>query len=225
MFGRPVLLAGVLAAAVAVPYVLLDKNLAQTARGQWNRLFAASNSKPADTPAGSAAISPSVPSAPAVAIEEAFRFEIRPEWVISRWPNVSAVTGDKQLGMRVALATGTQPDDVAGSLTYYFDEHHQLQRITLLGQTGDARRLLAAVVAPYGLKSLPTTDAAHYIAGNPKKPTSEVLVRFAPSAPNQAPSARLEVAMDLRRADAVGWEKKWEGASEPSLVPSSFRPW
>ena len=39
MFSRPVLFVGVLIAAVAVPYVLLDKNLANTARGQWNRLL------------------------------------------------------------------------------------------------------------------------------------------------------------------------------------------
>jgi hypothetical protein len=228
MFSRPVLFVCVLAAAVGVPYLLLDKNLAQTARGQWNRLFAEPSPKPTDAPPGGAvqgAFHPTAPATPAATIEEAFRFEIQPAWVISRWPNASTMTGAKQLGMRVALASGTRSDDVAGSLTYYFNEHHQLQRITFLGQTGDARRLLAAVVTRYGLQSLPTTDAAHYIAGNPKKPTSEVLVRFSPTAANQTPSARLEVAVDLRRADIVGWEKRQLDAGEPSLVPSSYRPW
>ena len=46
------------------------------------------------------------------------------------------------------------------SNTYYFDQHHQLQRITFTGLTAEPRRLLAAVVTPNGLKSQPTTQAA-----------------------------------------------------------------
>src|SRR5204862_1183718 len=103
------------------------------------------------------------------------------------------VAGDpKQLGMRVALVSGTRPDDVAGSMTYYFDEYHRLQRITFTGLTQDARRLLAAVVTPNGLKSQPTTHAAHYIAGDPQKPTSEVIVRHMPTLVSNSAHARVE---------------------------------
>jgi hypothetical protein len=164
-------------------------------------------------------------SAPPVGVEEAFRFEIQPDWVVSRFASVSTVAGDpKQLGMRVALVSGTRPDDLAGSLTYYFDDHHQLQRITFTGRTGGARRLLAAVVPANGLKSLPTTGAARYVAGDPKKPTSQVMVNYLPVMPAQS-NSRMEVAVDLRRADVVGWEKRQTEQREPIIRPSSHRMW
>src|SRR5262249_24941689 len=156
MFARPILFLGVLAACVAVPYVLLDEHLAQSVRGQWNRL--AGSDPPQNEDPVAAALTTvhavAAPKVPPTTIEQAFRFDITPPGVASRWPKASTVAGDpKQLGMRVALVTGTQPADVAGSLTYFFDEHHQLQRITFTGLTADPRRLLATVVTPNGLKS------------------------------------------------------------------------
>jgi hypothetical protein len=225
MFQRPVLLIGLLVAAVAVPYLLLDKNVAQSARGQWQRLVGKPEKEAAAAaPAAPVAATAVAYSAPPVGVEEAFRFEIQPPWVLARFPNVSTVAGDpKQLGMRVALVTGTRPDDLAGSLTYYFDQHHQLQRITFTGRTGDARRLLGALVPVHGLKSLPTTGAAHYVAGDAKKPTSQVTVTYLPAMPSES-NTRLEVAVDLRRSDVIGWEKKQQDAGEPRLVPP-FQRW
>ena len=225
MFTRRLLFAGVLIAAVGVPYLLLDKRLRETARGQWQRLTGLV-SAPAD--AGEAA-KPSVTLAsaalPPASIEEAFRFDVRPDWVTGRWPQVTTVAGGpKQLGLRVALVSGTRGDDVAGSLTYYFDEHHQLQRLTFTGETADARRLLAATVTPHGLRSLPTTGAAHYVGGNPKQPTSQVVVKYLPQVSQKATS-RLDVSVDLRREDVVGWDRRARDGGEPSLLPPSYRPW
>ncbi|HZN35222.1 MAG TPA: DUF6690 family protein [Pirellulaceae bacterium] len=228
MFQRPVLLVSLLAAAVGVPYLLLDKNLSETARGQWRRLSGSLSATPAATSENASKSGIETPAAltvPQVSIEEAFRFDVRPEWVASRFKSVSTVTDSKQLGMRVALVSGTRPDDVAGSLTYYFDEYHQPQRITFTGQSGDARRLLAAVVGPYGLKSLPTTDAARYVAGNPKQPTSQVVVKYLPQLQGSPTSPRNEIALDLRRTDAIGWEQRQVQAGEASLLPPSYRQW
>jgi hypothetical protein len=232
MFGRPMLFAGVLLAAAVVPYVLLDENISKTARGQWNRLVGKADEKKGDvlanlkeaTEKAQAALAPAAPAPPA-AIEEIFRFDVTPQWVTSRWPRVSTVAGEpKHLGMRVPLVSGTQPHDIAGSLTYYFNEHHQLQRITFTGLTGDPRRLLAATVTPNGLKSQPTTHAAHYTAGNPKQPTSQVTVKHLPVVTAGARS-RAEVAVDLRRGDVATWTEKAAQQSEPSLLPTSYRRW
>jgi uncharacterized protein DUF6690 len=227
MSSRPLLFIGVLAAAFAVPYVLLDENLSQTAKSRWNRLWGKSASKTADPLADATRLTSSSAGLvmPSAAIEEIFRFDIQPQWVTSRWPRVSTVAGDgKQLGMRVAVVTGTRPDDIAGSLTYYFDDHHQLQRITFSGLSGDSRRLLAAVVTPNGLKSQPTTDAAYYIAGNPKKPSSQVTVRHLPVV-RADEQARQEIAVDLKRSDIVRWTEKAAQEAEPSLLPNSYRKW
>ena len=46
-----------------------------------------------------------------------------------RWPRVTTVPQFALAGLRVPLVTGTQIDDLAGSLTYYFDRTDQVQRI------------------------------------------------------------------------------------------------
>jgi hypothetical protein len=227
MFSRPMLFLGVLVASVAVPYVLLDKQLGKSVRDNWNRL-AKNSQRTKEEPLASALTTVPAATAPktlAPSIEQAFRFDATPQWVSSRWPRASTVAGNpKELGMRVALVTGTQPEDVAGSLTYYFDDHHQLQRITFTGLTADPRRLLATVVTPHGLKSQPTTDAAHYIAGDGRKPTSEVTVRHLPVV-GADENARVEVSVDLSRDDALTWRGKAEREPEIKLIPSSYRRW
>ena len=45
------------------------------------------------------------------------------------------------------LVTGTAEDDLAGSLTYYFDARQQVQRIVFEGTTGDARKLIRFLVS------------------------------------------------------------------------------
>ena len=233
MFGRPMLFAGVLIAAAVVPYVLLDENISKTARGQWNRLMGKGGEKKAvgvanfKDAAGSTAgaLAPATAVPPAAAIEEIFRFDVTPQWVTSRWPRVSTVAGEpKHLGMRVPLVSGTLPHDIAGSLTYYFDEHHQLQRITFTGLTGDPRRLLAATVTSNGLKSQPTTHAAYYTAGDPTRPTSRVTVRH-PLTVRADARTQAEVAVDLRRGDVTTGTEKATQPHEPSLLPTSYRRW
>ena len=236
MFSRPMLLLGILVASVVVPYVLLDKNLSQTAQAQFNRLVGKGESAdPANTLEGlklpwgegqaAASATPAATSAaklPPVALEEAFRFDATPLWVTSRWPRVSTVTGEpNQLGMRVALATGTRPDDVAGSLTYYFDDHHQLQRITFYGVTGDEQRLLAFLVNTYKLKTAATTGVARYVAGPLDKPTSLVTVRLMPVVQADAQLARAEVSVDLTRGDVVNTSPTRDVAP----LPTTYRRW
>lgn len=230
MFSRPVLFFGVLLASVVVPYFVLNEELAATARGQWQRLKGVAGSRAATTenePArGLATPLGSVPPAPGAAIEQAFRFDINPQWVSSRWPRVSMVHGGlDQLGMRVAWVSGTRPDDVAGSLTYYFDQHHQLQRITFTGLAAEPRRLLGTVISSYSLKSLPTTEAAHYVAGDPKQPTSEVLVRHLPLVSSEPGAARYEVSIDLRGGDTLSPATAAERDAEVRLLPSHYRRW
>jgi hypothetical protein len=223
------LLAGLLLAALAIPYVLSDPRIQQAAKRAAKPATevgaaAGSSAGPANSPQGatSPAADAGVRSLP---LEELFRFDRTPQWVTATWPAVSTVAGDpEQLGMRVALVSGTQPDDIAGSLTYYFDDHHQLQRITFSGLTADPRRLLAVTATRTGLKSVPTTGFARYIAGDEKQPTSRVVVQHLPMVRATA-AARMEVAVDLKRADVAGWEKRAAEQPEPSLLPASYRRW
>ncbi len=95
-------------------------------------------------PAGPAA-EPALPRLEGESVDDlagVFRFDITPGWVIQRWPRVSTGLADPRLeGYRVPLVTGTDPADLAGALTYYFDPDQKVQRITFRGTTGDVREL------------------------------------------------------------------------------------
>lgn len=229
MFSRPVLFIAVLLAAVVVPYVALNEQLSASARSQWQRVTNLVTPPPAEPSLDQKLLelvntAATTHSQPAVAIEEAFHFEITKAWVAQRWSRISMVHGDlDHLGMRVAWVSGIQPDDVAGSLTYYFDQHHQLQRITFTGQAVEPRRLLAAVIPAFHLQSLPTTDAAHYVSGDRDDPTSEVLVKHLPTIRPGPNEPRVDVSIDLRRGDVLS--PRAESPGDKPLLPSGYRRW
>ncbi|NLS97101.1 MAG: hypothetical protein GXX96_33610 [Planctomycetaceae bacterium] len=88
---------------------------------------------------------------------EVLRFDLTPSFVAQRWPRVTTSLYELDLqGFRVPLVTGTDPDDLAGSLTYYFNQDRRLQRITFAGTTGDYRRLLYLLTTYYGFVNRPT---------------------------------------------------------------------
>jgi hypothetical protein len=209
MFSRPMLFLGVLAAAVVVPYVLLNKNLSTTASSHWNKIVGSESgdavqtawpysSTATATPANFSTASEPVP------LEQVFRFDFSPRTVTDLWPRVSTVLGDtNQMGLRVALITGTQPDDVAGSLTYYFDDHHQVQRITLQGTTGDERRLVQLLTTQHGLQAAPSLRAGLYtLTGADGKQSSLQLIHL-PVVRSTTPNNRAELAVDLYRSAGV----------------------
>lgn len=96
-------------------------------------------------------------------LREVIRFDINPDWVISRFARVSTVLSDLSLrGLRVPLVTGTKAEDIAGTLTYYFDGAGGLQRLTIHGFTGNPSTLISTMTEHYGLQSEPTLEAGVY---------------------------------------------------------------
>ena len=207
----------VLCAAVGIPYFSTEWNKS----GQWfSGRSAAETPAATDAPAAvnatgmsnlagpnSPAIATTGPSAvnaasapPVVDLAEALRFEVTSAWVVGRWPRVTAGLPDEDLqGYRVALVTGTRDDDLAGSLTYYFNKHQRCQRITFQGSTGDARKLIAYLTQRYGFKKQTSNDPNLYLYqirwnGNP---LSELHIRPARVIRADAPLARFEVLLAM----------------------------
>src|SRR5437870_5692086 len=88
MLSRPMLFLGVLVAAVVVPYVMLDDNLSKTARAQWARIVGNVEKETDELTAvmhkfggGAPSITPASSGSAPVAIEQAFRFDVSPQWV------------------------------------------------------------------------------------------------------------------------------------------------
>ncbi|HEY2882112.1 MAG TPA: DUF6690 family protein, partial [Pirellulales bacterium] len=134
MIKRAVRLAAMAGAVVGVPYVAsewpkLKANVTQmVSKSPFGGSTAArpvstSSSLPVIVSSDPRVLGAQPPSdePPLVEMAEVFRFDVTPNWVLARWPRVSAGISDDTLhGLRVAWISGMRPDDVAGSLTYYF---------------------------------------------------------------------------------------------------------
>jgi hypothetical protein len=213
MFNRGILFIIVLGAAIVVPYVMFDDGLSKTARSEWQRFMGPGDGS---VPAQGGSLSwfqsqpqqplplDNGPSLPPVSIEEALRLDVTPVWVTSRWTRVGTVVGDTdQMGLRVALVSGVQPNDVAGSLTYYFDQRHQLQKITFTGMTGDESRIITHLMNNFGLRPAPTLTAGLYQAQVGPNKMSTAHVNHLPVVRASATNARRELAIELFRPGVV----------------------
>ena len=133
---------------------------------------------------------------------EVLRFDGSPEWVMARWPRVTAGLAELELqGYRVPLVSGTSQDDLAGSLTYYFDKDRHTARIIFHGTTGDPRKLVSLVTSRYHFQPEKTADpglSLFQVKWN-GKPHSELRIRPARVVRANQPHARFEVDLAIRR--------------------------
>jgi hypothetical protein len=129
-------------------------------------------------------------------------FDVNPAWVLSNWPRVSAGLAELDLqGYRVPLVSGTQEDDLAGSLTYYFDREQRVARITFTGSTGDPRKLIALLTSRFGFMR-ETSDDPSVIVYDVKwnnKPRSELKVRPVRIVRAEDPHGRYDVELSIKR--------------------------
>jgi hypothetical protein len=110
--------------------------------------------------------------------DDVFRFDIVPEWIINRWRQVTPGLSQLELqGYRVPLVTGTAVDDLAGSLTYYFNARQQVQRISFQGTTGDAGRLIRFLAGRYqfGRRMTKNPGLVRYEVARPTGPPASAL--------------------------------------------------
>jgi uncharacterized protein DUF6690 len=203
--GKPGWVLVLLAGAFVVPYTLCNPELRSTvakALAGGGEAAGKSASIPTDraaVPDTSATGAPVPPQAPACDIATAISFDVSPQWVTGTWPRATAVPDAIHSGLRVPLVTGVMPDDLVGTLTYYFDEQQRLQRITFTGNTADPRRLVTIITGQYRLKPQSTLDAGLYQSKWNSRVISSLHIRRAPLAKRGA----YEVQLDLNRADVA----------------------
>lgn len=134
---------------------------------------------------------------------EVFRFDVSPRWVADNWPRVSTALAQLELqGYRVPLVTGSAEDDLAGSLTYYFNPWQQLQRITFIGTTGDVRRLVTFMTSKHGFARRLTNDPGQFlyeVPGPTGTPRGILWIRHFPVLKADRPHERYEVNLTLDR--------------------------
>lgn len=133
-------------------------------------------------------------------LREALRFDINPDWVIGRFSRVSTVLADLNLkGLRVPIVTGIKADDVAGTMTFYFDSSDRLQRLTFHGFTGDKRRFTQIMVEHYGLKREPALEAGVYTKRWNGHPVHFMRLTHAPVVYSDAVHQKYTVFLELNQ--------------------------
>jgi hypothetical protein len=135
-----------------------------------------------------------------VGIAEAIRFDVTTASIINRWPRVTAgLPEDNLQGYRVPLVTGTRHDEIAGSLTYYFNNQQLCQKITFQGVTGDPTKFTSYIVSNFGLNRQASSDPGMHLYQTRwnGKPVSELQIKVMPVVKADAPHARYEVQLTL----------------------------
>lgn len=141
-----------------------------------------------------------LPPTPIHSLGDILRFDISPPWVTASFPRVSTVLANLQLdGLRVPLVTGTTPDDLAGTLTYYFDSYKRLQRISLQAVSGNPTRAIAELQQRYQLQQEPSLGGGLYMMKWNGQPTSVLHVAPAAVIRADAPYSRFNLFLELNQ--------------------------
>jgi len=223
ILNKPLTAALLVAGAAGGPYVLYETDAGDAARSTANQVLGVSHPSPTDSGAtvGSAssskgwwwgseaadvsvaAQSQAVPMRSVTQINslaEVLRFDIPPAWVMQNFPTINTGVGDLQLdGLRVPLITGTRPDDLVGTLTYYFDRFQRVQRITLHAVTGDPTRIGNELQRNYRLQQQPALGGGLYTTNWNGSPTSLLHITPATVITADEQNARFTVFLEINQ--------------------------
>jgi hypothetical protein len=145
-------------------------------------------------------ILPSIVGGPVNDLRDVLRFDANPQWVTQHFSRVTTVLADVHLdGLRVPVVTGTQPEDLAGTITYYFDRQHRMQRINLHGFTGDPARLVQLMTQHYGMIEQPSLGAGTYVIRWNAQTTSVLQIVHAPVVHAEAFNGKYTVFLELNQ--------------------------
>ncbi len=210
MFSRRWLAAPVMAAAIGGPYLATEADLVGSAKSQWTQLYGASENA-SDTVGGLAGINKGgVATGPVTTGDiagpevkhfgDVFRFDVTPAWIVQRWARVTTRLADLTLdGYRVPLVTGVQLHDLTGTLTYYFNQRGDVQRITFDGHTGDPRVLAMFLHNNMGFEQAISSRVDLYLVKWNGTPRSALVIRPAAVVRNDQPHRRFDVKMEINR--------------------------
>ncbi len=215
MFRKALYMPIVAAVAVGGPYVAMNPDLRTTVSNVFSSFESAEEESAEETPvlptipnAGGNPLAPISPGlnkpgppldGPRVANPgDVFRFDITPRMITSQWGRVSTTLSDLHLeGMRVTLVTGPHTHDLAGSLTYYYNDKQQLRRISFHGTTGDPRPLIELCENVYHMKKEPNLGAGLYMMKWNKQPVSALRIMHANVIQGNATHSRYDISLEI----------------------------
>jgi hypothetical protein len=133
-------------------------------------------------------------------VGDLFRFNITPDWVVQNWPRVSSQLAEfSYTGLRVPVVSGTGIQDLAGSMTYYFDSQQVLQRMAFVGTTGDPTQLVQLATTRFRMQRAAALNGTCYVTKAKDVVTDMLRVKHVAIATGTRPHQRYKVAMELNR--------------------------
>ncbi len=94
---------------------------------------------------------------------------------------------------------GSTPQDLAGSITYYFDTQRRVQRINVHGYLSDPTALVRLVTRRYSMQRMPSAGGDLYVADIEGKKIGALRLLHPPVVRADAPGQRCAVLMELNR--------------------------
>lgn len=167
MLARPLIMTGLLGAAVAAPIAVTEGP--KHWPGVMNSWADSANAPPAPavrsfdprqaTLSGPRGPGTLVYESPApiegtgfVTLNQLFRTDVTKEWVYTHWARKTTGLADPELfGVRVPVVTGTSMTDLAGSLSYYFNSDGRVDRLRFHGRTADTTQIVAIAQQAFGM--------------------------------------------------------------------------
>ncbi len=214
MFSRLLIIACLLGASIGVPYLASRSPLGASGTSSGGPAAATnppSATQPTSTPGAFAStqLSPAaVPLPPGSsrfpAIEQVLRFDVTKEWVYRNWSRKSTGPTDVGLfGVRVPLVTGTHPSALAGSLTYFFNAHSQVEHISFHGRTGDTTPLVGFLMRTYEFRQsdAPVGEQVYRVMRG-RRIQSELRSRPESVLRSNLPQANVDVELELARPNS-----------------------
>lgn len=142
----------------------------------------------------------SVPPPTVAELSQLLRFDVSPDWVRSNWASNSTALGEPDTyALRVPVFTGTAMNDVAGAVTYYFDEQRRVSRIFLNGRTGDPSKLIDLARARFQMQpQRPRTQGEQLFQYRwNDEPVGELAIRPADRFSHEDPYSNYRVELDV----------------------------
>lgn len=133
-------------------------------------------------------------------LREVLRFDVSPQWVFSKFSRVTTILADTRLeGLRVPIVTGIHATDIAGTITYFFDQQGNLQRVMLHGFTGDPSKTVATMTEHYGLSRNPSLEAGVFTRAWNGQPVHFLRLSHAPVVYSDAVHQKYTVFLELNQ--------------------------
>lgn len=141
---------------------------------------------------------PRVNGPPGVPIENLISFQVTPDWISKNWSRVTTRLAELDLqGWRVPVAVEDRSNFI-GSITYYFDQQRNVQRIQLHGYTTDASSFIELSTSRYEMRRVPHTLSELYAASVQGQTIGGLRVDYKPILKSEM-QKRCEVLMELNR--------------------------